>query len=57
MIAIGLIGAGIVGFIVGVWSNLFLVKKVLSPPWARCRLCMNAHDKQQHEQWENWDQG
>lgn len=55
MIALGLIATGIVGFIVGMWSNIFFGKKIIPGAFQRCRLCMNAHDAQEHEQWEGWD--
>lgn len=52
---IGLIGAGIIGFIVGVWTNVMMSDKILPPPTTRCRICLARHDDDNHEQFERWD--
>lgn len=56
MISLVIIAAGIVGVFVGVWSHMFFSKKIIPGAFQRCRLCINAHDAQDHEQWKGWDQ-
>jgi len=55
MIALALCAAGLVGFLVGIYSNWFFASRIITNPWARCRRCMNAHIEDNHEKWENWD--
>lgn len=51
----GLIAAGVVGVVVGAWSNHVLAKKLDPPPHSRCRICAIRHDDDNHEHFEGWE--
>jgi len=55
MTALGLIGAGIVGFIVGLWSASVMHNKVERKPFTCCKICFARHDSDNHEAYQNWD--
>jgi len=52
--AIGLTSAAIIGFLVGIWSNIGLAKR-LQAPHHRCAICFRRHSEGNHESFEGWE--